>query len=82
MHWNVRTILIIIFILISLVISVTSVGANGEDISVWQGQYYKGNKFYQGNFNFTFDVYDNKGSGYLCYTNTTNLSEDKALVTE
>ena len=74
MHWNVRTILIIIFILISLVISVTSVGANGEDISVWQGQYYKGNKFYQGNFNFTFDVYDNKGSGYLCYTNTTNLT--------
>ena len=69
-----RITLIMIFILITSAIGIANVSANGEDISVWQGQYYKGNKFYQGTFNFKFDVYDNKGDGNICYTNTTNLT--------
>src|SRR3989344_4082021 len=54
-----RITLIMIFILITSAIGIANVSANGEDISVWQGQYYKGNKFYQGTFNFKFDVNEN-----------------------
>ncbi len=37
-----------------------------SDISVWQGQYYTGEIFNQGTFEFNFTVYDAKvGGGVL-----------------
>lgn len=45
-----------------------------NDVAVWQGQYFIGNKFQTGTFEFKFDVYDAPSGGNRCYSNTTNLT--------
>jgi hypothetical protein len=44
------------------------------DTQVWQGQYHTGKTFHEGTFDFQFDVYDKRGAGNLCYTNTTQIT--------
>ncbi|MDD5012335.1 MAG: hypothetical protein PHQ66_01665 [Candidatus Nanoarchaeia archaeon] len=45
-----------------------------SDVSVFQGQYYKGTQFQQGTFTFKFDIYDAETSGNLLGSYTKNIS--------
>ena len=46
----------------------------GSDVSVYQGQYFIGNEFQKGTFNFEFNVYDDRTRGNLIYSHSTNLT--------
>ncbi len=43
-------------------------------MQVWQGQYYKGNTFNFGIYQFNFNVYNASTGGVICYSNTTTLT--------
>jgi hypothetical protein len=47
---------------------------SSSDVSVWQGQYYKGTEFQIGTYEFNFTVYDALIGGNICYSNTTTLT--------
>lgn len=49
------------------------ISASGN-LSFWQGQYYTGTTFHQGNFDFNFSVYDAHSGGNICYTNITKIT--------
>ncbi len=61
-----------IFLFSILLIVTTNVSAS--DVSVWQGQYFIGNQFQQGTFEFNFTIYDSKTNGNVCYSNITDLT--------
>lgn len=44
------------------------------DVTVWQGQYYIGDQFQKGTFEFNFTVYDASIEGNKCYSNLTMLT--------
>jgi len=71
-----------IAILLVAIISITgmSIGiaaaaeSESNDVLVWQGQYFKGDKFQTGTYEFNFTVYDALDGWGQCYSNTTTLT--------
>ena len=57
---------IVLFSLISFVYA--------GNVSVWQGQYFKGTEFQKGTFDFNFTVYDAQIGGGPCYSSVANLT--------
>jgi len=45
-----------------------------SDTAVFQGQYFEGNKFQEGTYSFTFNVYDDKTAGTICFSDSKNLT--------
>ncbi|GAH52382.1 unnamed protein product, partial [marine sediment metagenome] len=66
MRWK----LFLIFIGIFLISSVYAV----SDTAVFQGQYYSGTTFYQGTYEFQFDIYTGEIFGDLVYSDIQNLT--------
>jgi len=62
--------IILIFISLFLVSGVFAM----SDIAVFQGQYFEGNEFQQGTYEFKFDFYDAETGGNLIHTHTETLS--------
>jgi len=61
-----------LIIILALVMLTPAVLAS--DILVWQGQYYTGNTFNTGTYDFNFTVYDAVSGGESCYSNITSLT--------
>jgi hypothetical protein len=69
-----RRLVILIVIIISIICAGICAAAESGDILVWQGQYFIGNKFQTGTYEFNFSVYDDLTLGDICYSNTTNIT--------
>lgn len=65
-----------LFILIPFIIAVFygSFFVVATDVSVWQGQYFVGNDFQKGTYQFNFTVYTALIGGEVCYSNATLLT--------